>query len=507
MLNVSRSQHGRVPAVLLGVVALVAAMALLSHGGRAAALTNCTVTDTFDSEEAQFLTLINNYRAQNGRSALTVSTNLNRAAAWMVVDMATKNYFAHTDSLGRAPSQRATDCGYPGGAGENLAAGTNRSTAQTAFDAWKNSAGHNANMLNASYRQIGIARYWTGSSTYGWYWATDFGLVNDGTSGGGGGGGGGGATPTPTPTPTPPPAATAKAAITSPAPGSTLTGASTTFAWSAGTGVLEYFFYAGTAAGSNNLFASSMALNRSATVNRLPTNGSTVYVRLWSRFATGWQYNDYTYRAAAGGGAVTPTPTPPPSSTQAKAAMSTPTPGSTLAGSSATFTWTAGSGALEYFFYAGTTAGGNNLFGRSMALTRSAAVTGLPTNGSTVYVRLWTRFANGWQYNDYTYRAASAGTSTPPAGTTAAKASMTRPAPGSALTGRTVNFNWTAGTGSTYLLQVGTTAGGSNLYSRVTASRSATVMTLPANGSTIYVRLWTLLGSSWQYVDYTYTSR
>src|SRR5690606_22774689 len=101
---------------------------------------------------------INNYRAQNGRGALTVSTNLNRAAHWMGNDLGVNRYFSHTDSLGRSPSQRAMDCDYPSGAGENLAAGTNWSTAQAAFDAWRNSSGHNANMLNGNYRQIGIAR-------------------------------------------------------------------------------------------------------------------------------------------------------------------------------------------------------------------------------------------------------------------------------------------------------------------------------------------------------------
>ena len=130
--------------VLLGAAAL-------ANARPARALTNCTVSDmTVDSEEARFLTLINNYRAQNGRSALQMSTNLNRAASWMVVDMATKGYFSHTDSAGRNSSTRAQNCDYPGGAGENLAAGTVRDTAQEAFDAWRASSGHNPNILTSS---------------------------------------------------------------------------------------------------------------------------------------------------------------------------------------------------------------------------------------------------------------------------------------------------------------------------------------------------------------------
>jgi hypothetical protein len=35
----------------------------------------------------------------------------------------------------------------------------------------------------------------------------------------------------------------------------------------------------------------------------------------------------------------------------------------------------------------------------------SASLTGLPTNGSTVYVRLWSLANATWQYNDYIYTA------------------------------------------------------------------------------------------------------
>lgn len=189
------------------VGAALAALALtMSADQRAEALTNCSVThDALDSEEQQFLVLINQYRAQNGLNPLTVSTNLNRAAAWMVEDMATKGYFSHTDSFGRSPFQRAIDCGYPTGAGENLAAGTTWSTAQAAFDAWRASPGHNQNMLTGFYQQIGIARYYRAGSPYGWYWATNFGATNDGT---GGGGSSGQPTNTATPTNTPTPTAT-----------------------------------------------------------------------------------------------------------------------------------------------------------------------------------------------------------------------------------------------------------------------------------------------------------
>jgi hypothetical protein len=78
---------------------------------------------------------------------------------------------------------------------------------------------------------------------------------------------------------------------------------------------------------------------------------------------------------------------------------------SCLAGSSATFTWTAGTGVTEYWLYAGTGhAGAANLYNTS-ATSSSANVTGLPTTGGTVYVRLLSKISRAWQYNDYTYTA------------------------------------------------------------------------------------------------------
>lgn len=190
------NQRAVLPLALAVAGALFAAFAfMVSAEKTAGALSNCTVThDANDSEELAFLGLINSYRASNGLGALSISTNLNRGSAWMVEDMATKGYFSHTDSLGRSPYARAIDCGYPSGAGENLAAGGAWSSAQAAFQAWQNSPGHNANMLGGYYQQIGIARYYKAGSQYGWYWATTFGTMNDGTGGGGAG------NPTNTPT-------------------------------------------------------------------------------------------------------------------------------------------------------------------------------------------------------------------------------------------------------------------------------------------------------------------
>ena len=90
---------------------------------------------------------------------------------------------------------------------------------------------------------------------------------------------------------------------------------------------------------------------------------------------------------------------------------------------------------------------------------------------------------------------------------TTAPAQITTPAPGSTLTASTVTFQWTGGTGvSDYWLTVGTTVGGQTSLARNGTSLSATVAGLPTNGSTLYVRLYSLIGGTWLSNDYTYTA-
>ncbi len=154
---------------------------VMSTAGLAAA-------QTLDSEQSAFLTLINNYRAQNGAGPLRVSVALQNSSTWMSTDMAAKNYFSHTDSLGRDPFVRMAALGYPyAPAGENLAAGY--SDAQSTFNQWQTACdadssgnctyGHRMNMLNPSYTVMGIGRVFNGNALYRWYWTTDFGGVTD----------------------------------------------------------------------------------------------------------------------------------------------------------------------------------------------------------------------------------------------------------------------------------------------------------------------------------------
>lgn len=182
--------------VLLLPAALVIALFVAFATTDSSAPTDASVT--LDPEEEAFMILINDYRQQNGLQPLSINAELQAAAEWMSADMGENAYFSHTDSLGRTPWERMADFGYDYSTwkGENIAAGF--TTAESVFTAWKNSDGHNANMLNANFKVMGIARVYTAGSPYGYYWTNDFGgyVPPESESS---------STPTPAPTPSPTP--------------------------------------------------------------------------------------------------------------------------------------------------------------------------------------------------------------------------------------------------------------------------------------------------------------
>lgn len=172
--------------ILLPLATLLAAFAVAAPAipaDLASAGGPCSADTSLDSEELQFLELINDYRVQNDLGPLVFSDTLNQAAAWKSAHMASNDYFAHDDAIiDRGFVERLRDCGYSANTwlAENIAAGND--TAEETFEQWRGSAGHNANMLNPNMAAIGVARAFDADSTYGWYWTTEFGGEDDGST-------------------------------------------------------------------------------------------------------------------------------------------------------------------------------------------------------------------------------------------------------------------------------------------------------------------------------------
>lgn len=135
------------------------------------------------TQEAQVLALVNSARATARTcgttrypavAALAAHSALVTAARAHSQDMATRDYFSHTGLDGTSPWQRMTAAGYAyRSAGENIAAG--QRTPEAVMSAWLASPGHCANIMNASFRELGVGMAQSPDSTYGIYWTQDFG--------------------------------------------------------------------------------------------------------------------------------------------------------------------------------------------------------------------------------------------------------------------------------------------------------------------------------------------
>jgi len=286
--------------------------------------------------------------------------------------------------------------------------------------------------------------------------------------------------------------ATGPAALTTPSPTTKLT-ASTTFTWTPGTGITTYWLNVGTAATSSNakdIYSSGPITTLTKTVTGIPTYGATLYVTLYSLIAGVYQPIVYTYTASGSPVAAT---------------LTTPTPSTKLTSSSAIFTWSPGEGVTYYWFNLGTANSGanaKNIYSSGSTTLTSANVTGLPTNGETVYATLYSHIAGAWQPKIYTYTAS--GTPTP--------AVLTTPTPATQLTSSTVTFTWSPGNPATnYWFNIGTASSGANtknIYAgSSTTATSVTVTGLPTNGETIYATLYSYIDGAWQPTVYTYKAQ
>ncbi|MGW2781542.1 sigma-70 family RNA polymerase sigma factor [Streptomyces populi] len=120
---------------------------------------------------AQVVALVNKERAAAGCGPVTEDPQLEDAAQAHSADMAARDFFEHTNPDGADPGERITAAGYRWSTyGENIAMG--QQTPAAVMDSWMNSPGHRANILNCSFRNIGVGVH---KGSGGPWWTQDFG--------------------------------------------------------------------------------------------------------------------------------------------------------------------------------------------------------------------------------------------------------------------------------------------------------------------------------------------
>ena len=133
----------------------------------------CNNAPDHDTLTQDLLAAINAERAKKRLPPLRTSTTLMQGADFYSCRLIDGRFFDHVDPFdGSTVDTRVTDFGYAfQKVGENLAAG--HKTAKDAVNAWLESPGHRANLLDPAFTETGIAVKTGGD--YGWYWVQEFG--------------------------------------------------------------------------------------------------------------------------------------------------------------------------------------------------------------------------------------------------------------------------------------------------------------------------------------------
>lgn len=136
-----------------------------------------TATCGLSSFQSELLSRINSLRASGAScgsrgqfapvAAVSWRSALAEVAASHSKEMASAQYFSHTDLSGHDAGYRMRMAGYLWTAwAENIAAG--QTTVKQVMDDWTASPGHCANLMNSSVTEVGVACQKVGSSTPYW---------------------------------------------------------------------------------------------------------------------------------------------------------------------------------------------------------------------------------------------------------------------------------------------------------------------------------------------------
>ena len=138
--------------------------------------TNTRINNNLNNSfQIEVVRLVNIERRKRGLAPLSISNRLSEAAAIRANEIVQK--FSHTRPDGSSYHTVIKNVGYMHPyVGENIAAG--RKSPEEVMNAWMNSNGHRASILNPNYTEMGVGFTYVTNSMYGTYWVQIFGSSN-----------------------------------------------------------------------------------------------------------------------------------------------------------------------------------------------------------------------------------------------------------------------------------------------------------------------------------------
>lgn len=177
-----------------------------------------------------------------------------------------------------------------------------------------------------------------------------------------------------------------------------------------------------------------------------------------------------------------------------KAQITSPANGSALTSTQLPLVWDTGAGVSGYALWAGTAAGGYDVYA---ALEAGTSRTISVPAGKRIHVTLWSLINGSFQGNHYVFDPVPS-----------SRAALTTPADGSTLASGTLALNWNAGVGaSSYALWLGSSPGGYDLGAASAGTATGwTFSNVPQDGGPVYLTLWSLINGAWQSNSYWFTT-
>lgn len=269
-----------------------------------------------------------------------------------------------------------------------------------------------------------------------------------------------------------------------------VSGASVSLSWNAATAGCAptgYVLEAGSASGLSNL----ANFNTGSTVTAFSASGvasGTYFVRVRAANTSGSSAASNEVRFTIGSSSPTPTPTPAPTpctSPSAPSDVSAATNGTTV-----TLAWGAASGSpTSYVVEVGTSSGASNVASQDTGSTATSVSSTLSPGTYFARIRAVNACGTSAASGEITFTIAP-----PPCAVLSAPSGLT-----ASVSGTTVTVSWTApsGTPTSYLVEIGTSSGSSNVSSADTGSAATSASTtLPAGTYFIRVKAVNACGTS-----------
>jgi hypothetical protein len=250
----------------------------------------------------------------------------------------------------------------------------------------------------------------------------------------------------------------------------------------------SYKICIGTSLGGKDILVRKTGHQPFITVSNIPTNIDKIYVRLYTTINKKTVYQDFRYKI---------------NNSASAAEIVSPKNGTFLKHRSITFQWTVGYKNTEFWLSIGRKPGTRDIFHEQLRPNQPITIDDIPQEGGFIYARIWAKTDDQWNFKDYTYATLrNTRFDTNPS----SPRLIISPKNKSILKELPIKFQLAqVSNASRYILNIGTTPGGSDLFHFSTKDDLSIIINdLDLGSDRIYAQLLVKANGRWIKDDLEY---